>query len=220
MVTFPNGLPDRLALPSRTARQSEFLTFVHFQLLHTWKNSQDHEFQLQLAGSFHRPGHEAHQPRLFALSNFDGCAMSTLLQAILYYTILYYTVLNYIVLYRTVLYCTVPYYTYICIHAMLLLQSQVAKEREAADRASRAGPDEAAIMIQSAWRMKQAQQELQRLKQQQESQAEAAAQQVGQASLALSCQLNCRHVTKRMQSHTCMCRPAVCSCLQCWLILS
>lgn len=40
------------------------------------------------------------------------------------------------------------------------------------------GPHEAATLIQSAWRKRQAQQELQRLRQQQEHQAEAAVQQV------------------------------------------
>ena len=55
---------------------------------------------------------------------------------------------------------------------------QVMKEQEAAERGEGRGPHEAAILIQSAWRKRQAQQELQRLRQQQENHAEAAAQQV------------------------------------------
>lgn len=55
---------------------------------------------------------------------------------------------------------------------------QVIKEQEAAERAEGRGPHEAATLIQSAWRKRQAQQELRRLRQQQENQAGAAAQQV------------------------------------------
>lgn len=55
---------------------------------------------------------------------------------------------------------------------------QVVKEQEAIERGEGPGPDTAATLIQSAWRMRQAQLELQRLRQQQERQAEAAVQQV------------------------------------------
>lgn len=56
---------------------------------------------------------------------------------------------------------------------------QVVKEQGAGgERGEGWGPHEAATMIQSSWRMRQARQELQRLRQQQESQAEAAAHQV------------------------------------------
>ena len=53
---------------------------------------------------------------------------------------------------------------------------QVIKEQEAIERGEGPGPEKAATLIQSTWRMRQAQLELQRLRQ--ESQAEAAAQQV------------------------------------------
>lgn len=54
----------------------------------------------------------------------------------------------------------------------------MAREREAAESVERGDADEAAILIQSAWRKKQAQQELVRLRQ---AQAEAAASQVSHA---------------------------------------
>lgn len=63
---------------------------------------------------------------------------------------------------------------------------QVAKEQEAIERGEGPGPDTAATLIQSAWRMRQAQLELQRLRQQQESQAEAAVQQVLPSFLQLA----------------------------------
>ena len=52
---------------------------------------------------------------------------------------------------------------------------QVQREREEIARGERRDPSEAAIKIQSAWRMRQAQQELHRLRQAQEAQAEATA---------------------------------------------
>lgn len=55
---------------------------------------------------------------------------------------------------------------------------QAVGQQEAAEREEGRGPHEAATLIQSAWRKRQAQQELQRLRQLQENQAEAAAQQV------------------------------------------
>jgi len=55
----------------------------------------------------------------------------------------------------------------------------VARERKAARSVGRGDADEAATLIQSAWRMKQAQQELVRLRQ---AQAEAATSQVSHAT--------------------------------------
>lgn len=60
---------------------------------------------------------------------------------------------------------------------MKRLWRQVKREEEAAGRGELPALDEAATLIQSAWRMKQAQQQLQRLKHQQEAQAKAAAAQ-------------------------------------------
>ena len=58
---------------------------------------------------------------------------------------------------------------------MWVVQMQVERERQEAERAS---PEEAALLIQSAWRKRQAQQELHRRRQAQQAQAEAAALQV------------------------------------------
>ena len=55
---------------------------------------------------------------------------------------------------------------------------QVIKEQGGSQGGEGRGPHEAATLIQSSWRMRQARQELQRLRQQQETQAEAAAHQV------------------------------------------
>jgi len=52
----------------------------------------------------------------------------------------------------------------------------VKREREAAAKGERGDPDEAAKVIQSAWRMKQARLEVARLRQAQEAQAGAAQQ--------------------------------------------
>ena len=59
----------------------------------------------------------------------------------------------------------------------------MARERETAESVERGDADEAAILIQSAWRKKQAQQELVRLRQ---AQAETAASQVSRATKLVS----------------------------------
>jgi len=59
----------------------------------------------------------------------------------------------------------------------------VARERKAAGSVERGNADEAAILIQSAWRKKQAQQELVRLRQ---AQAETTASQVSHAAKLVS----------------------------------
>ncbi|DBB10216.1 TPA: hypothetical protein ACH3X3_001789 [Trebouxia sp. C0006] len=65
---------------------------------------------------------------------------------------------------------------------------QVARERKAAGSVERGDADEAAILIQSAWRMKLAQQELVRLRQ---AQAEAASSQFVRKSISTSPTAGC-----------------------------